>query len=150
MNYLQSKISEIVQKITDEFGFMLIDVVLRGDERNRIIQTFIDGESGLSADDCASVSNIISKALDDEDFIPSKYRLEVSSPGADRPLKYLKQYPKHLNRKFELTYLISGEEKKVICKLIRIDGEDLYFLENKNEIMINFNKIKLAKVLLSF
>jgi ribosome maturation factor RimP len=150
MNSLQNKISQIVQKITEEFGFMLIDVIFRGDERNRIIQIFIDGETGLSADDCASVSNSISKVLDDEDLIPSKYRLEVSSPGTERPLKYLKQYSKHLNRKFELIYLKGEEEIKFVGKLIRINEEDLFFLDNKNEIMINFNKIKTAKVLISF
>lgn len=150
MNFLNNKISDLAKQISEESGFMLIDVVFRGDERNRIVQIFIDSEAGVSADDCAQVSNKLSKRLDETDLFTSKYRLEVSSPGTDRPLKYLKQYLKHIDRKFEVLYISDEEKKKIVGKLIRIDGEDLFFNENKNEIMINFNKIKSAKVLTSF
>jgi ribosome maturation factor RimP len=150
MNFLNNKISGLAQQISEESGFMLIDVVIRGDERNRIIQIFIDGEARISADDCAMISNKLSKELDEKDFINSKYRLEVSSPGTERPLKYLKQFIKHVNRKFEIEYLVSEEKKKITGKLIRIDGEELFFTEDKNEIVINFKNIKSAKVLPSF
>jgi ribosome maturation factor RimP len=150
MNFLNNKISILTKEISEECGFMLIDIVFRGDERNRIIQIFIDGETGISVDDCAVVSSKLSRKLEEQDFIPSNYRLEVSSPGTDRPLKFLKQYIKHIDRKFEVEYLFNEEKKKFVGKLVRIAGEDLFFIENKNEIMINFNNIKSAKVLTSF
>jgi len=150
MNFFNNKISDLAKQITEESGFILIDVVFRGDERNRVIQIFIDSEAGISAKDCAVVSNELSKELDEKNYVPSKYRLEVSSPGTDRPLKYLKQYFKHIDRKFEVVYLSNNEQKKFVGKLISITGEDLFFTENKNEIMINFKNIKSAKVLTSF
>jgi ribosome maturation factor RimP len=150
MNFFNNKIFDLAKQVSEESGCMLIDVVFRGDERNRVVQIFIDNEAGISADDCALVSNKLSKRLDETDLLPTKYRLEVSSPGTDRPLKYLKQYLKHIDRKFEVVFMSDGEKKKIIGRLIRIDGEDLIFNENKNEIMINFNKIKSAKVLTSF
>jgi ribosome maturation factor RimP len=150
MNFFNNKIFDLAKQVSEESGCMLIDVVFRGDERNRVVQIFIDSEAGLSADDCALVSNKLSKRLDETDLLLSKYRLEVSSPGTDRPLKYLKQYLKHIDRKFEVVYMSDAEKRKIVGKLIRIDGEDLIFNENKNETIINFNKIKSAKVLTSF
>ncbi|MCX6152112.1 MAG: ribosome maturation factor RimP [Ignavibacteriales bacterium] len=150
MNILQKKISDLALQVTEGLGFLLIEVVYKGDERNRIIQIFIDSETGVSADDCAAVSFQLAKILEEQDLIPYKYRLEVSSPGTERPLKFLKQFPKHLNRKFEVIYHAEEEMNKIEGKLIQIDGEDLYFSQNKNELMINFNKIKSAKVIISF
>jgi ribosome maturation factor RimP len=150
MNFFNNKIFDLAKQVSEESGCMLIDVVFRGDERNRVVQIFIDNEAGISADDCALVSNKLSKRLDETDLLPTKYRLEVSSPGTDRPLKYLKQYIKHIDRKFEVVFISDEEKKKIVGRLIRIDGENLFFNENKNEIMINFNKIKSAKVLTSF
>jgi ribosome maturation factor RimP len=150
MNFFNNKIFDLAKQVSEESGCMLIDVVFRGDERNRVVQIFIDNETGVSADDCALVSSKLSKRLDETDLLPSRYRLEVSSPGTDRPLKYLKQYIKHIDRKFEVVFISDEEKKKIVGRLIRIDGENLFFNENKNEIMINFNKIKSAKVLTSF
>ena len=79
-----------------------------------------------------------------------KYRLDVSSPGTDKPLKFLSQFPKHINRKFEVSYTSNDETKKLSGKLIKVEGDTLVFLSNQNEISINFNNIKKAKVIVSF
>jgi ribosome maturation factor RimP len=88
--------------------------------------------------------------IEAEELITSSYRLDVSSPGTDRPLKYLIQYPKHINRKLEIEYKDGDESKKVVGKLIRIVAEDLFIEEKKNEFKINFESITKAKVLISF
>ncbi|KUG25063.1 hypothetical protein ASZ90_005133 [hydrocarbon metagenome] len=74
----------------------------------------------------------------------------MSSPGVDRPLKYLKQYTKHLNRDFMIKYEVEEEVKKQKGKLIQIIDEKLLFQFGKEEILIPFNKIIEAKVQISF
>ncbi len=151
MNLFDENISKIAAGKSEDYGFFLVDIIFRGNPNNRMIEIFIDGEKNVSADDCAEVSREIEEQIESLGLIDSSYRLEVSSPGVDRPLKYLKQYPKHINRKFEISYKPNDETKKLVGKLLRIEGENLVFQsDQKNEIIINFNNIKKAKVLVSF
>lgn len=143
---LLQKIEELVSSL----GFLLIEINLRGDNRQRIIEIYIDNEAGVSIEDCSRVSRKMNEVIEEEKLIESNYRLDVSSPGTDRSLKFLLQYPKHLNRKFEVEYLDGETPKKFVGKLIRIENEDLYFQENKNELKISFNSITKAKVIISF
>jgi ribosome maturation factor RimP len=52
-----------------------------------LLRLFIDKPGGVTLDDCSEVSREVSAILDVEDLVPSAYRLEVSSPGLDRPLR---------------------------------------------------------------
>jgi ribosome maturation factor RimP len=151
MNPEIKKIYSIVDEIVEKNGFFLIDFITRGNDRNKIIEVYIDGEVNVTAEDCASVSREIGELIDSQGLISSSYRLDVSSPGVDRPIKFLKQYNKHLNRKFEISYSKGEDTKKMTGKLIRIDGEDLVFYVSKNEeLVVNFNSIKKSKVVISF
>ena len=48
---------------------------------------YVDKEGGIDIDDCGRISEYLSEQLDENDPIPDAYFLEVSSPGAERPLK---------------------------------------------------------------
>ncbi len=150
MNLLNENIKQIAEEAAERKGFFLVDFVVRGNNANKIFEIYIDGEKDVSADDCADLSREIDSRLEDLPGMGSSYRLEVSSPGIDRPLKFLKQFPKNINRKLELSYLLNGEKKTLTARLIKVEGEDLIFLSNKDEILINFNNIQKAKVLISF
>lgn len=151
-------ITEIAGQQAQNLGLLLIEVAYKGDERNRIIEIFVDSSKGVSVDDCAKLSRQIAEVIDAENLITSKYRLDVSSPGVDRPLKYLEQFDKHLNRKFEVVYQENSPaeapepvKQKLSGKLIMIQGDILTFrADNKIETDINFNNIITAKVLISF
>ena len=115
------------------------------------MEVFIDGEKDISARDCADVSREINSELENLPAAGNDYRLDVSSPGVDKPLKFLKQYPKHINRNFEVSYKLSNDTKKLTGKLIKVENQDLTFLTKDNkEIIINFNNIKKAMVIISF
>ena len=150
MNYLNKNIVQIAKQAAEESGFLLIDVIVRGDERNRIIEIYIDSLPGISTDDCAEMSFKVGTLIDESNLITSKYRLDVSSPGVDRPIIFLEQFPKHVNRKFEITYQNGEEIKKIIGKLVKIEDDNLVFNLNNTETIVNFTKIKSAKVLISF
>ncbi len=143
------KILQLTEKVVKELNFFLIDVNFRGDSRNQIIEIFVDSTSGITADNCKSISRQIGAIIEEEELVSGKYRLDVSSPGSDRSLKYLEQYSKHINRSFEVEYSDGEEIRKVKAKLVKIENDTLFFTSNKNEITINFNNIKSAKVLIS-
>lgn len=141
-----SKFEEIIAS----HGYLLIDSVFRGDNHLRIIEIYIDNDKGITADDCSIVSRALNELIAAEDLIGTNYRLDVSSPGIERPLKYLVQYGKHLNRQFEVVYKSGSEEKKITAKLVNMVSDDLFFREKENEIKINYKDIIKAKVLISF
>jgi ribosome maturation factor RimP len=151
MNFFEKNIYEQIQQVVDNKGFFLIDLVLRGERNNRVIEVYVDSEVNVSAEDCAEISREIDKKFEEENVFESGYRLEVSSPGVNRPLKYLKQFTKHINRKFDVSYRESDAVKKFSGILKNIEGNCLVFLKsNREEIKIDFSDIIKAKVIISF
>jgi ribosome maturation factor RimP len=148
MNPVNNKIRDIASHSAKRHNLFIVDVVFRGTQHNPVIEVFVDGEDNVSANQCAIISNEIKKILDEEDFYKS-YRLDVSSPGVERPLIYIKQFPKHIRRNFEIDYRTADGTKKLSGKLIGIDGEVLTF-SDKREIKVKFHDIIKAKVLVSF
>jgi ribosome maturation factor RimP len=146
---LRENIVQLAEEITSSSGFFLIDIVLRGTERERVIEIFVDGEKNITAKDCADISRKLNEVFEEKELIKTAYRLDVSSPGIDRQLIYLKQYLKHINRKFEITYNYGDQKKKLKGTLKKIKCVDLTFLTSKEQV-INFKDIIKANVLVSF
>ncbi len=146
----KQEISRKFEDVVNSLGYLLIDVIFRGDSKLRIVEIYVDNEAGINSTDCSIISKELDNLIEGENLIESNYRLDVSSPGVDRPLKYLIQYKKHLNRKFEVQHLINGELQKLNGTLTNIVDDQLFFLDKKNEVKINFGDIKKAKVLISF
>lgn len=150
MNELINKISEIAENTASGLGLFLIETNLRGNEKNRIVEIFVDSEKNVSAEDLAELSRIINGIFEEKMLFKGSYRLDVSTPGVDRPLKYLKQFYKHINRNFEINYRSDTETKNIKARLNNIDGDTLTFSSGKLLYKINFNDILNAKVQLSF
>jgi ribosome maturation factor RimP len=149
MDTIKEKILKIIQNSISDTDFLLIDTNIRGDQRKRIIEVFVDSSKNVSADDLAELSSKINDILSETEDI-GNYRLDVSTPGVDRPLKFIEQYPKNVNRNFELEYQFGDEVKKVKARLVSVNGNELTFNDGRNEFLINYNQIIKAKVLISF
>jgi len=150
MDLVKENIILISNEIAEKLGFFIVEISFRGDQRKRIIEVFIDGEKNVSADNLAEISREINSVIEIQNLIKESYRLDVSTPGVDRPLKYIKQFPKHINRNFEITYNTGNEIKTITGKLLSIESDELTFLSGKNQIIIEFKNITKAKVLISF
>jgi len=150
MDIIKENIVRISNEIAEKLNFFVIDINFRGDNRKKIIEVFVDAEKNIDADNLAEISREINSIIEEQNIIQQAYRLDVSTPGVDRPLKFLKQFPKHINRNFEVTYK-TGEEVKIITgKLLSVEREELTFLSDKKEILIEFKNITTAKVIISF
>lgn len=147
---LLENISLIAENAASELELLLLDVNLRGNDRNRIIEIFVDGKTSVSAEVLAVLSKNINSVLEEKNLIESSYRLDVSTPGVDRPLKFLLQYYKHINRNLDLVYDDNGIHKNIKAKLESVEGDYLLFTKSKSIIKINFKDIISAKVQISF
>jgi ribosome maturation factor RimP len=80
-------IAAVVEPVLGDLGFRLVRVKIQGDGRDRIVQLMAERSDGsITVDDCEAISKGVSPVLDVADPISGAYRLEVSSPGIDRPL----------------------------------------------------------------
>jgi ribosome maturation factor RimP len=86
------KIKEIAQPIALANGVELVEVKILGTANQPNVRVFIDNETGITHEHCASVSSQLSEVLDEKDFISEAYILEVSSLGVERPLYSLKDF----------------------------------------------------------
>ena len=150
MDIIKENIVRISNEIAEKLNFFVIDITFRGDNRKKIIEVFVDAEKNIDADNLAEISREINSIIEEQDIIQQAYRLDVSTPGVDRPLKFLKQFPKHINRNFEVTYKIENETRTITGKLLSVEKEELTFLSDKKEVLIEFKNITTAKVIISF
>ncbi|MFM8437398.1 MAG: ribosome maturation factor RimP [Candidatus Kapaibacterium sp.] len=100
---------EVIRRVCAEQGCTLVDMALRGTEHRLILDLFIDNRQGVTLDLCSAVHRLLLDEAETDKFLSDVYRLDVSSPGVDRPLTFNWQYDKHVGR--------------TVCILLR-DGTD--------------------------
>lgn len=119
------------------------------------IKIYIDADDGFSIDKSISVNRQLRKMLDESGMFPDgDYSLEVSSPGVDEPLKFIRQYKKNIGRKIQVTTI---DEKVHEGKLVHV-ADDAVTLEVPSPtqkktlvgIDIPFNDIKQSVIQISF
>ncbi|HLP81868.1 MAG TPA: ribosome maturation factor RimP [Nitrosomonas sp.] len=81
-------LDELLETTLDGMGYELVDVEQLS--HNKLIRIFVDKEGGITIDDCVAISNHLSKLLTVENI--DYGRLEISSPGLDRPLRKIKDF----------------------------------------------------------
>ena len=89
MSRVVDEVRVVVQPIVDEQNLELVDMEFLKEGKNWFLRIYIDKPGGIDIEEWALISEKVSEALDaiDPDPIPQAYFLEVSSPGAERPLK---------------------------------------------------------------
>jgi len=87
MPTILEKTESLVKPVCEEVGVELVDVEYGKEGQNFFLRVYVDTPGGIDIDQCATVAEQLSELLDEHDFIADEYMLEVSSPGAERPIK---------------------------------------------------------------
>lgn len=152
---LQNKVTELLNSALEEDGSLfLIDFSISTDNRIKVV---IDGDTGVTVQDCIKISRAIEHNLDRDEV---DFALEVASAGATAPLVLPRQYKKNLGRKMEVRTpddTIEGNLTEVTEEGIILEwkarepkpiGKGKVTVRKKQE--IDFSDIKEAKVILKF
>jgi len=99
---ISNKAEGVVREVLKEAGLELVECEFVREEGGWILRVYIDKEGGVIVDDCTKASHMISGILDVEDIVPSRYSLEVSSPGLNRPLKKPADFERYKGQKIRL------------------------------------------------
>lgn len=113
---------ELALPILQRMGLELVDIEYVQEGKNRFLRLFIDKEGGVNIEECGKVSEALGKKLDQIDPIPDAYFLEVSSPGAERPLKTKRDYERAVGKGVHIETKQKIEGERVFeGRLIAID-----------------------------
>jgi ribosome maturation factor RimP len=154
-----SKVTEVVEElagpIIQELGLELVEIEYVKEGKNWFLRVYIDKDSGVDIEDCGLVSERLSEKLDSLDPIPHNYFLEVSSPGAERPLKKDKDFEKAIGKNvFIKTYEPIDGEKSFEGTLLEFDGQLLKMeikIKTRRKIMeIPYEKVANARLAIIF
>lgn len=148
---IKAAVENMVKPFLDENGFELVDIEYVKEGSNWFLRVYVDKEGGIDIDDCGRVSEFLSEKLDANDPIPVAYFLEVSSPGAERPLKkpsdFVKAVGKHV---FVTTYEPVNGLKEFEGALEQYDDESLTIRVGKKSHTIAVAKMASARLAVVF
>jgi ribosome maturation factor RimP len=98
-----------------------MDVVLRGTEHRLILDLYIDNRQGVTLEDCSKIHREILDEAQTDKFLSDVYRLDVSSPGVDRPLTFNWQYDKHVGRILSVLVRDGSEQRGKLLEVTEVD-----------------------------
>lgn len=141
------QIHRLIEPTVTGLGYQLWGVELLSQGRHSLLRIYIESENGITVDDCARVSHQVSGVLDVEDPIQSRYTLEVSSPGIDRPLFLLEQYRNYIGQWLKLRLRTPFEgRRKFAGTLTAIEDDEVVIQIDDEEYVLPFEMIEKANI----
>ncbi len=101
MDSVLAQLEELLAKVIKEEELTDCFLIEMKKKDSKVV-IYIDADEGVTFQKCKKISRKLEALLDENLLLGEKYRLDVSSPGADKALKYLRQYKKHIDRKIEI------------------------------------------------
>ncbi len=147
--------SSLENALNERSDLFLIDLIILDDNKIRVI---VDGDNGITVDDCVFLSRAIEGELDRDEI---DFSLEVTSAGATSPLEHARQFKKNIGRSLEIR---TTDNTKYVANLVKADDEAITLqwkarepkpigkgkITVKKEAVLNYNEIEQAKVKIKF
>jgi ribosome maturation factor RimP len=140
-------INAILEQTIPGLGYELVDVEI---SPAKIVRVFIDKPEGVTIEDCENVSHHLSRLFLVEEI--DYNRLEISSPGVERPLKKLEDFIRFTGQtvKVKLHELIN-EQKIYQGRIMAVEGSTIKLALEKDEILaIEFDNLSRARLIYDF
>jgi ribosome maturation factor RimP len=132
----------------------IVDVIASSRKGPQKVLIIVDGDQGVTIDDCATLSRELSKTLDESSWLNESYMLEVSTPGLDQPLILLRQFKKNVGRGLKVKLqdgIVEGKLSEVTEEKITLTQEIGSGKKKETKTVdILFSSIEKAFVLVSF
>lgn len=140
---IKEELKKKIKEVIESKGFELFSIEWKGSEGKGVLCIKIDSPAGITIKDCEDISKTLSTFLDIENPFLHPYRLEVSSPGIERPLRSLDDFIR-----FKGKPVIIYSENKNFRGIIMDVVENSIYLKMKNQIkQFIFDKIEKSNLL---
>ncbi|MCB1893920.1 MAG: ribosome maturation factor RimP [Zoogloeaceae bacterium] len=140
-------VAAIVEQVVSGMGFELVE--FETSPKSRLLRVFIDQERGITVDDCATVSNQLTRVFEVENV--DYDRLEVSSPGLDRPLKKAADFERFAGHPIQLrTRMPIGNQRNFKGVLIGLADGTVRLETEGGELAFDFDEVEKARLVPQF
>ncbi|MCB0725146.1 MAG: hypothetical protein KDC73_10635 [Ignavibacteriae bacterium] len=160
---MESEIIDITNSCLANTGYELVDITIKGEKKNRIVELFLDSVEPVSLDDLAKISRDLNETLSGKDVNSFISKLIVSSPGVDKPFRFPWQMKKHIGRTLDIV-MNDGTKMEAVLRDVGDDGvlvlekeikkskkkDKKLSSENNEEVKIKFTDVKESKVKIKF
>jgi ribosome maturation factor RimP len=148
LDFVSRRVGEIAREIAEKGGFEFVRSEIAGTKRSPLVRIFIDREDGLTVEHCADVSREIDARMEAEDLIPSKYVLEVSSPGLERDLVTIDDFRRFRGKLAKIKTANDSEgTKTTVGRIGEVDGDKITLgVRGSEEITITFSTVLRANL----
>ena len=126
---LRAHVRSIAEPTTTRLGCDLVAVHVTGDRTGPVLRLFIDKPGGIRVEDCTRVSRALNPEFDVEDPIPGRYRLEVSSPGIDRPVERPADFQRFRGFQVKVRMLPDTGRKRYVGELQGLEDDHVLVCE---------------------
>ena len=144
---VDGQIWTLTQEVVSELGYELVDIELTGNRSQQLIRVYVEKPGGILLADCVAVSRKLGERLDEKDVIENSYRLEISSPGIERPLRKIQDYERYVGYRVRIRLKggLKGK-RKIAGKLDEVEVEEnTVRIISKNGEKISFSLADIAK-----
>lgn len=151
------KIIELVTEAIEPHGYECIEAEWLN--HDKILRLFIDNNKaeGIQIDDCVKVNAIIEDVEALNEFLPSSYQLEVSSPGVERPLRQKAHFASSIGKTVKVNLLDNGSDRqRKTGKVVGVSDDGVVTMEsdegiwsfsldhlNKAHVVFDWNQVNL-------
>ncbi|UIK47805.1 ribosome maturation factor RimP [Staphylococcus pettenkoferi] len=148
MSKIAEKVEPLIQPVLEELNFELVDIEFTKEGKDHYLRVSIDKPGGVDLNDCTVASEKISEVMDEEDPIAQAYYLDVSSPGAERPIKKEQDFQNAVNQPIYVSLYapIEGEKEWLgILEAVEKDTITMQVKEKSKKRSIEIPRDKIAK-----
>ena len=144
---MRAGIENLIEQVVSGLGYELVDIEFS--PRGRLLRVFLDIERGITVDDCATVSNQLQRVFEVENI--DYDRLEISSPGLDRPLKKLADFERFMGENAQIRLSLAvGNQRNFVGLLGGVRDGAVVLTTEKGEHLLPFQDIEKARLVPKF
>jgi len=147
----ENKLEEHIKHICNDLGFMFIEASIHGHKNKQNIKVIADTEQGITLEQCQKLSREISDIIFRKDLVYSDYRLDVSSPGLDKPLEHEYEYKRNIGRDIIVNYKDENSTLlEAIGELVEYNNDCLVLKVKNEKLSVKLENISKAKIKLKW
>lgn len=136
----------LVRPVVESAGLELWEVTFRKEEGRMVLRVTVDRDGGVDVDTISETSERLSRRLDLEDFGRGRYRLEVSSPGLERPLRQPQHFQRSVGEQVKVKTVEPVEGSKTHAgALVSADAEAIVIATDGGELRVPYANVASAR-----